>query len=137
MPSSAKPRAPKQLPLPGFAKKKRRGARSVGRPVGVGRRFVRHRAREAHSSLHPVHVVLRSKFKPLRSQFIFPTIRAALAKATRRRADFRIAHFSVQGDHLHLMVEAGSKSALSRGMQGLAIRVARAVNTLVGRSGKV
>ena len=35
------------------------------------------------------------------------------------------------------MVEAGSKSALSRGMQGLAIRVARAVNTLVGRSGKV
>jgi REP element-mobilizing transposase RayT len=93
--------------------------------------------REAHSSLHPVHVVLRSKFKPLRSQFVFPTIRRALAKATRARKDFRITQFSVQGDHVHLIVEAGSTTALSRGMQGLAIRIARAVNSLVNRSGKV
>ncbi|HEY5377730.1 MAG TPA: transposase [Polyangiaceae bacterium] len=81
--------------------------------------------------------MLRSKFKPLRSQFVFPTIRNALAKATRARNDFRITQFSVQGDHVHLIVEASSKFALSRGMQGLAIRVARAVNALVNRSGKV
>ena len=137
MPPPAKSQSPNQLSLPGFAKKKRRGARPVGRPVGTGRRRVRHRLREAHAAPHPVHVVLRSKFKPLRSQFVFPTIRAALAAATRRRADFRVAHFSVQGDHLHLLVEAETQSALSRGMQGLAIRVARAVNKLVGRSGKV
>jgi REP element-mobilizing transposase RayT len=82
-------------------------------------------------------VVLRSKFKPLRNQFVFPTIRKALAKATRIRKDFRITQFSVQGDHVHLIVEAESKAALSRGMQGLAIRVARAVNALVRRTGKV
>jgi REP element-mobilizing transposase RayT len=84
-----------------------------------------------------VHVVLRSKFKPLRSQFVFPTLRKALAEATRARKDFRITQFSVQGDHVHLIVEAGSHSALARGMQGLAIRVARAMNALVRRTGKV
>ncbi len=136
MSRSVKSRKPKQLSLPGFAKKKR-GVRSVGRPVGTGRRQVRHRAREAHSAPHPVHVVLRSKFKPLRSQFVFPTIRKALAKAARARKDFRITQFSVQGDHVHLIVEAGSHAALSRGMQGLAIRVARALNALMDRRGKV
>ena len=137
MPKPAKRRSPVQLSLPGLVKRKRRAARPVGRPVGAGRRNVRHRVREAHLSPHPVHAVLRSRFKPLRSQFVFPTIRQALAKATRARADFRITQFSVQGDHVHLIVEADSAAALSRGMQGLAIRVARAVNQLVGRAGKV
>ncbi|HEX3849439.1 MAG TPA: transposase [Polyangiaceae bacterium] len=82
-------------------------------------------------------MVLRSSFRPLRSRFVFPTLRQALAKATRARADFRVIQFSVQSDHLHLIVEAKDKSVLSRGMQGLAIRVARAVNKLLFRRGKV
>jgi REP element-mobilizing transposase RayT len=84
-----------------------------------------------------VHVVLRSKFRPLRSPFVFPTLRRALALATRARASFRVVQFSVQHDHLHLIVEAQSAVALSRGMQGLAIRVARAINRLIFRRGKL
>ena len=109
----------------------------AGRKPGKGRRLVRHRIREAHRAVHPLHVVLRSKFRPLRSQFVFPTIRQALAAAARARPDFRVVQFSVQADHLHLIVEADGKSALSRGMQGLAIRIARRVNALVRRSGKL
>ncbi len=122
------------LPMPGAAKK-REGARRGPKPGPRG--LVRHRAREASSPLHPLHVVMRSKFRSLRTQFVFPTLRQALADATRARADFRITQFSVQGDHVHLLVEAGSKQALSRGMQGLAIRIARRVNRLVSRSGKL
>jgi hypothetical protein len=48
-----------------------------------------------------------------------------------------VIQFSVQGDHLHLIVEAQDKSALSRGMQGLAIRVAKAINKLAFRRGKL
>lgn len=81
--------------------------------------------------------MLRSKYHSLRSQFVFPTLRKALADAARARQDFRIIQFSVQGDHVHLVVEADSKQALSRGMQGLAIRVARRVNRLTFRSGKL
>jgi len=80
---------------------------------------------------------MRSKLRSLRTQFVFPTLRKALAEATRSREDFRITQFSVQGDHVHLLVEADSKQALSRGMQGLAIRIARRVNRLISRSGKL
>jgi hypothetical protein len=48
-----------------------------------------------------------------------------------------LVHFSVQRDHLHLLVEASDRRALSRGMQGLSIRVARATNGELGRKGRV
>jgi putative transposase len=133
--SRRKRKLPGQLDLAFEARAKAR--RRAGRKPGNGRGFVRHRPREAHAATHPVHIVLRSKFRPLRSQFVFPTLRSALAKAARARAGFRIVQFSVQHDHLHLIVEARDNTALSRGMQGLAIRVARQVNRLVNRHGKL
>jgi hypothetical protein len=48
-----------------------------------------------------------------------------------------LVQFSVQRDHLHLIVEASDRRALSRGMQGLSIRVARATNGELGRKGPV
>ena len=55
----------------------------------------------------------------------------------RIRFGMRIVHYSVQGNHLHLLVEAGDRDALARGMQGLAIRVAKSLNRLFARSGRV
>ena len=49
----------------------------------------------------------------------------------------RLVHYSVQGNHLHLIVEADSDAALSRGMRGLTVRIARAVNRATRRSGRV
>ncbi|MCA1828240.1 MAG: hypothetical protein ABR567_22120, partial [Myxococcales bacterium] len=40
----------------------------------------------------------------------------------------RVVHYSVQGNHLHLIVEAADRVSLRRGMQGLMVRIARAVN---------
>jgi hypothetical protein len=48
-----------------------------------------------------------------------------------------VVEFSVLSNHLHLVVEADDSVALSRGMQGLAIRVAKALNALLGRSGRI
>jgi len=53
------------------------------------------------------------------------------------RDEFRILHFSVQGDHIHLMVEATDKASLSTGARGLSIRIARAFNKAAGRTGAV
>jgi putative transposase len=47
----------------------------------------------------------------------------------------RLVQFSVLGDHLHLIVEADDSVALSRGMQGLNTRLAKALNKLLGRTG--
>jgi len=49
-------------------------------------------------------------------------------RAGKQKAGFALVQFSVQRDHLHLLVEAESKRALSRGMQGLTIRIAKALN---------
>jgi len=63
-------------------------------------------------------------------------VRLALARASRREpARFRLLHFSVQRDHLHLIVEAADERALSSGVRSVAIRVARYVNELLGRRG--
>jgi hypothetical protein len=58
-------------------------------------------------------------------------------RAVAHRPDCRVVHFTVQDDHLHLIVEADDGRALSSGARGFAIRVARAVNRVLGRRGPV
>ncbi|WP_394831324.1 transposase [Pendulispora rubella] len=53
------------------------------------------------------------------------------------RAEFRVVQFSVQYDHIHLIVEGHDKESLSRGMRGLSIRLARAINRGLLRRGPV
>jgi hypothetical protein len=50
---------------------------------------------------------------------------------------FRLVHYSVQNDHLHLVCEAKDRTSLSRGIQGLSIRIAKGLNRLWERKGKV
>ena len=49
----------------------------------------------------------------------------------------RLVHFSVQGNHIHLLIEATDNRGLARGMQGLSIRIAKALNRLMRRHGSV
>jgi REP element-mobilizing transposase RayT len=49
---------------------------------------------------------------------------------------FRVVHYSVQGNHLHLIVEASDPDQLSRGMRGLCARLSRRLNQLFGRHRK-
>lgn len=62
-------------------------------------------------------------------------MRRALAAAS--GPAFRVIHWSVQTDHVHLLVEADERAELIRGMPGLAVRYARAVNRAAGRRGSV
>jgi REP element-mobilizing transposase RayT len=50
---------------------------------------------------------------------------------------FRICQFSVQGNHIHLICEASDAVALARGIQGWKVRVARRLNGLWCRRGKL
>ena len=49
----------------------------------------------------------------------------------------RLVHWSVLGNHLHSLIEASDRRALSRGMQGLAVRLAKALNCWWQRAGRV
>ena len=96
-----------------------------------------HLRRPALSRHHPVHVTLRiaAGLSSLRDGRLFPAVRFALA-AGRERFGFRLVQFSVQSNHLHLIAEAADSRALARGMQGLTVRVARAVNRTLARCGR-
>lgn len=114
-----------------------------GRRPGAGRKATRnrpgprHAPRPAHDARHPVHVTLRAgRGVPwLRSDLAWATLRDALGEAS--RSSFRVVHFSIQSDHIHLIVEADSTRALSGGLRGLAIRLARAINRRCRRRGPV
>ena len=93
-----------------------------------------HRARAAHRAAHPVHVTLRAASRSLRSGFVSKTVLRALRDSS--SAEFAVVHYSVQVNHIHLVVEAASTAALSSGMRGLMVRVARRVNRVLLRRGR-
>jgi REP element-mobilizing transposase RayT len=66
---------------------------------------------------------------------LFRTIRACIANC--HKATFQVVEYCVMGNHLHLIVEASHRVALSRGMQGLKVRIARRLNGITGRRGTV
>jgi REP element-mobilizing transposase RayT len=85
-----------------------------------------------------LHVTLRVRrdVPNLRSRRVLAVFEAALATALRRE-DFRIVHFELLGNHVHLVVEADSGEALARGMNGFSTSVAKRINALFGRHGRV
>ncbi|MDB4997040.1 MAG: hypothetical protein JWM74_4472 [Myxococcaceae bacterium] len=78
---------------------------------------------------------MRAGVRGLRAQAVFAWVRDAIARASGE--DFRVVQFSVQDNHLHLLVEAKDKRELTRGMRGLAVRAAHRINRALGRRGRV
>lgn len=114
-----------------------------GKRPGAGRPAARpgatpHVRREALASRFPVHVTLsvEKTLPSLRSPALFRVVEKAL-RLGRQRKGFRLVHYSVQGHHLHLLAEAHGAAALSSGIKGLSVRIARRLNLARGRRGRV
>ena len=97
-----------------------------------------HRSRKPHVGRFPLHVVLRTvrDVPRLRRDEIHEAVGKTLAKIA-ERVDFRIVHLSLQHNHVHLIVEAHNGEALESGMRAFAISLARRINHVLGRKGKV
>lgn len=72
----------------------------------------------------------------MRQKALFARLREALV-AGKDRFGCRLVHFSVQGNHLHLIFEADDWRALSRAVKGLSVRLARTINRVMNRKGRV
>ena len=96
-----------------------------------------HDTRVVHDKNHPVHVTIRrvALGPSFRSQLVCAAIRGVIAGA--KRKGVRVLHYSVQENHLHLMVEGESAADLSNQMRTLFSRVAFAVNAVVQRRGRL
>ena len=110
----------------------------AGRPPKGERSGVPHERRPALSRHHPVHVTLRTvaEVGRLRTRDRYRIIRQALVTsfaASRSAGLCRIVHLSIQGNHLHLLVEAEDREALSRGVQGFEISCAKRINNAISQ----
>jgi putative transposase len=116
--------------------------RRGGRRPGAGRkrtsRSVKHRRRPPHALRYPSHVTVTfvRSLGSLRQQRIFETLREIFRRP--KIAGFQVCQFSIQTDHVHLVVEATNRKAFSSGMRSLSIRCGLGLNGLFERKrGKV
>jgi REP element-mobilizing transposase RayT len=109
------------------------GRKPKGEKAGVS-----HARRALLAARFPVHATVRLSrgLPPLRRRAEYATLRAAFAAGC-DRFGFRLVHYAVLNDHLHLIVEAKDREALARGIKGLLVRVAKALNKLWSRRGRV
>jgi REP element-mobilizing transposase RayT len=116
-----------------------------GKRAGAGRKQVNVRKSEPHrrrpkiTNNMALHVALRvaPDVRRMRRMDAYRAVRKAMVVAL-VRSDFRIVHVSIQGNHVHLVVEASSKEALARGMQGFQTSAARRLNAIdTDRRGRV
>ena len=108
----------------------------AGRKVVNGEKpCISHHGRASLTPRHPVHVTLRARGRlpSLREQVLFFALRRCMSEASRDW--FRVLQFSVQSDHVHLVVEARDRSSLRRGTAGLEIRAALRLNRILRKRG--
>jgi hypothetical protein len=121
-----------------------------GKRAGAGRKpkparertNVAHRARHVHKKRHPVHVTLRALrgLPSFRHQRVHAMLQRVLGAQLKRayRAAFHVVHYSIQSNHLHLIIEADDKRTMRSGVSGLVIAFAKRLNALLERlTGKV
>jgi REP element-mobilizing transposase RayT len=97
-----------------------------------------HRSRAAFRRASPLHVTLRTAANVynLRSRRSASALKLAIFGGA-DRFGVRVVQLSVQGNHVHLLVEAPDQVALGRAMKGLGVRIARRMNAMMKRSGRV
>src|SRR3954470_5159780 len=137
MTDTAKRRKSGQLDL---FKRKRRSAKRKKDRQAIGptkNTYLPHVARQVHDANHPVHVTMRRVAigPSFRVQRVCAAIRTVIAGA--KRNGVRVLHYSVQDNHLHLMVEGSDSADLSSQMRTLFSRIAFAVNAIARRHGKL
>ena len=126
---------PKQL---GLVARSRGGWRAgAGRPKGRSKHYIPHVPRARVTKSTPVHVTLKcvEGIPSLRQVKCRRIILEVFADEAARKG-FRLAHYSIRRDHLHLVSEGDDTQALSRGVQRIASRVARRLNKMLGRRGR-
>ena len=108
----------------------------AGRPRKPG--AVSHAQRPSFPARFPQHVTLRlgpASPSIARAWLMAKVLRPAIGAS--HKEGFRVVEFNVLSNHVHLIVEADGEVALARGVQGLAIRIARRTNSALKRRGKL
>lgn len=95
-------------------------------------------ARPLLATRFPVLVTVRlcAGLPSLRNTIAVPVLHRAFTRAS-DQPRFRVVHASIQSNHVHLLVEARDAESLAHGMCGFDVRIARGLNRVWRRRGKV
>ncbi|WP_408097836.1 transposase [Peredibacter sp. HCB2-198] len=105
-------------------------ANKGGRRPGSGRKRVHskgvaHRVRERVMRRTPLHI--NFKYRTLiRNKFCLRLLKRAILNA--RAHGLRVMHFSLQSNHVHLIIEAANNQVLTKGMRSLTVTFAKGLN---------
>jgi REP element-mobilizing transposase RayT len=108
--------------------------RHGGRREGAGRRRthsegVAHRERECVTSRTPLHINFKYRVL-IKNKACLKILKGAIINA--RKTGLGVVHFSLQHNHVHLIVEAPDNKTLTKGMRSLTVTFAKRL-----RKGKV
>lgn len=112
-----------------------------GRRNGAGRKnlsgTVAHAAREKVDFRKPLHITIRlaEGLSGLRTKHMHEQFTVALLNA--KAKGLRVLHYSIEGNHVHLLVECADNKALASGMNSFGTSFAKAVRKERGGKGKV
>ena len=115
----------------------RRGKAKRGRPPkpNAGVSHAKRPELPANAALHiTLRVVAEIARARLRTREAYAAIREAAITVLRHEA-FHIVQLSIQGSHVHLLVEAANREALSLGMKAFEISAAKHINAAMSRAG--
>src|SRR5690606_29712838 len=98
-----------------------------GRRPGSGRKRlhskgVAHRKREKVNERLPLHINFKFN-KHIKNKMCLKLLKKAIMND--RSHGLRIVHFSLQSNHIHLIVECGSNQTLTKGMRSLTVTFAK------------
>jgi REP element-mobilizing transposase RayT len=108
----------------------------AGRPA-IHDRGIRHISRDPIKKLTALHLtikIIREK-AGLKNKAMLKVLQRAIVKA--RSKGLAVVHYTLEFDHIHLLVESGNHQELGKAMQSLGVSLSMAINRLRGLQGKV
>lgn len=108
----------------------------AGRPARVDR-GIRHIAREIIKKKTALHLTIkvRANKADIKSKVVLKALHHAIKRA--RLKNLKIIHYTLEYNHVHLLVEASGNQVLHAGMQALGISLSKAINRIKYCSGGV
>jgi hypothetical protein len=112
-----------------------------GKRKGAGRKnqtgTINHLKRERVNSKTPIHVTmkLRHGLPDIQCPEMHEKFKAGALKA--KALGLRVVHYTVEWDHIHMLLECSNNKALSQGMKSLGASFGRAIRKFAGGKGRV
>jgi REP element-mobilizing transposase RayT len=106
---------------------------NAGRKNRTGK--VSHGKRKAIDLKKPMHITMKFDRVYLRNRATLKAFKNAVKEA--KGFCLYVVHYSIQNDHIHMIVEAKDNESMARGMKSLCGRFGKIIRSVIGGSGPV